>query len=378
MDHSSHITDRQSAVARAGMMSERGPQLSVVTSPLRLAQPAECAPDDWSAALAQLLDWLGIAVEFVPAARSRRLPRMTDWALAASNAVPAPPVFSPWIGWSPAAFQHGGLAGLPLADFAASYLIDHARGAAARQGGFDLMLLSPHPAQCPVDEDCGVPLPRAGLMRRMIRAAHAEGRERLAIIVHARQRNALACQLLAAGKGPSHEAPALDIVTIEQALPALMAGSPRWDAIIAMPDVRSIVFTLLSEVSGVRKAWPMMWHGRGLRLAGCEIAGEGLTRIPLDAPALIHALALVLHEGGVARGAWRLYAGWAQLRDSGVTTSGRGGDAPYLTQVSDSDFITMLCKGAAVSKRDQPPWRAIKIAQTAISGSQSPLLRVVS
>jgi hypothetical protein len=103
-----------------------------------------------------------------------------------------------------------------------------------------------------------------------------------------------------------------------------------------------------------------------------------VSRLPLDAPALIHALALTLHEAGMGRAAWRLHDAWARLRDSGVTSMGRGTDAPYVSAVADDAFLTMLCRDGAVSKRPQMPWRALKNAQIANSGGHLPTLRVVA
>ena len=358
------------------------PVLAVVTSRFRLMQSEQPAPDAWADGLAKLLGWLRVDAELLPPARPSRLPRMADW-----RGTSVAPVFAPWTGWSPAAFQHGGIAGLPQAQYVASYLIDHARGATgsvagigAGQGGTDIVLMSPHPAACADDEAGSVPNPRAAVMRAMIRAARAEGRDRIAIILHARQRNTIARQLLAAGKGLTGDGLALDILAIEDALPALMSGAAPWDAVIAMPDLRSTVFTLMGHTSGVHRAWPMLWftaEGK-LRLVTSEAPGEGASRLAFDAPALIHALALSLHEAGIGRAAWRLHDAWARLRDSGVTTAGHGGDGPYVSMVDDKVFLDLLMQGGAVNKRPQRPWRALKNAEIANPGSQFPQLRVVT
>lgn len=375
MDHSSQTSPLFKADRSRPDAPGQGAVLSIVSARLPLGHPAEPAPQAWQDALAALLEWTGVEAEFVPAQPARRLPRMADWGLAPQAAAP---VFAPWIGWSPSAFQHGGLPGLPQAQFVASYLIDHARGAAPAQSGIDLVLMSPHPSVCVAEDAGSPPLPRLPVLKAMIRAARAEGRERLAIIVHARQRGGIARQLLAADRDLTRDGVRLDILAIEDALPALLAGRAGWDAIIAMPDLRSIVFAVLAQTSGVRGAWPMLWYGRGLQMVTCEAAGEGMARLSLDAPALIHALALALREAGAGRAAWRLHDAWARLRDSGVTSAGRGDDAPYVTVVKDSDFIAMLQRDAAVSKRAQQPWRAIKNAKSANPGSQSPVLRIVS
>lgn len=324
--------------------------LSLVPSGLQLAQPGEPAPQDWQAGTAMIAEWLGIDITFVPAAPLHA------------------PVFAPWIGWNPAAFQHGGVPGLPMADYVASYCIDHARAALARHDGIDLVLLSPHPAQCAPEEERGAPLPRAGLLTAMINAARAEGRETIAIIVHARQRDMITAM---------NEAPGTDVLMIEDALPALMAGRSPWDAIIAMPDLRSTIFTVLSHAGSLPKAWPMVWMGRGLQLVTSEAAGARAGCLPLDAQGLIHALSLTLHHMGAPRAAWRLHDAWARLRDSGVTTAGRGPDAPYVSVVPDAEFLSMLQRDAAASRRPQKSWRAIENQINTPRGSQIPVLRVI-
>jgi len=351
------------------------PALAVVSARFRLAQPDAPAPAAWEAATRDLLDWLGIEAEFLPAARPRRLVRMAEWVAPADAA----PVFAPWTGWSPAAFQHGGLPGLPRALFAASYALDHPRGAAPGQGGTDMVLMSPHPAECIAEDAGGVPIPRAGVLKAMIAAARTEGRERIAIVLHARQRNAVARLLMAADRSLTREGPTLDILTIEDALPPLIDGARLWDAVIAMPDLRGTVFTLLAHASGVRGPWPMLWHAaNGVRMVTAEAPGEGWSRLALDAVLLIQALALTLGAAGARRAAARLHEGWARLRDSGITTAARGTDAPYVTLVSDTEFLALLCAGKAASRRPQPAWRALDGANCAPVGSQTPTLRVVS
>lgn len=381
MNHSTHFSEEPAAAAASNRV--RGvprPGLALVTARFQLAQPDQPAPDTWREGLDGLLGWLGIVAEFVPVAPSRRLPRMTDWALpAASGATRRAPVFAPWLGWSPSAFQHGGLAGMPSAQFAASYLTDQGIGrGAAQAAGIDLVLMSPHPALCATEDAGGVPMPRADVLKAMIRAARNEGREKLAIILHARQRNGIARQLLAADRALTRDGLAIEILTIEEALRPLMAGASAWDAIIAMPDLRSIVFTLLAEVTGVRGPWPMLWQGGDALLVCSEAAGEGTIRPSLDAPALVQALALVLHHSGANRAAWRLHEAWARMRDTGLTTPGRGSDAPYVNAIKDTDFIAMLCHGQAGSKRPVKPWRALGQAEVPNSGSLFGGLRVVA
>jgi hypothetical protein len=379
MDQSHQIAGQSAPAAACPPVAPLRPALALVSARFALAEPGEPAPEPWRKGLDALLGWLGIAAEILPAAaRSRGLARMAEWAMP--SAATAAPVFAPWHGWSPAAFQHGGLPGLPRAHFVASYLIDHARGQASGQGGLDLVLLSPHPATCTAEAAGDVPTPPASVLKAMLRTVRAEGRVRIAVIAGSRQRNTLARQLLAAGKGVTGENSTLDLLTIEDALPQLIAGPGRWDALIVMPDWRSTVFTLLNEVSGLGSAWPMLWFDGAGRLAcvTSEAPGEGMSRRPLDAPALIHALTLTLHHRGAGRAAARLHDGWARLRDSGVTNAARGADAPYAKLVDDAAFLDLLVQDAAVSKRAQAPWAALKSEEIAKSGSQMPTLRVVA
>ncbi len=334
--------------------------LVLVRPRLCLGDPQERAPDDWESGLAQLLGWLGMAAE------------RHD-----STAAPGPqaPVFAPWRGCSPAALQHGGSPALPQARFIASYGLDHPRSAPLGRAPLDVVLLSPHPSTCRPATPGGVPCLPAGILHAMLGAARSEGRGRIAVIVHARQRLALA-------------APDCEVLALEDALPRLVSGRAPWDAIIAMPDLRSTVFTLLAGTGGVRGAWPMLWFGadetggRELRLVTAETAGEQGAEgqhLPLDATVLVLALALSLREAGAARAAWRLHEGWARLRDSGVAASSLGaGDAPYVNAVADSAFLALLCGGKVTSQRPQRGWLALKNAEPANSGTRTGPLRVIA
>jgi hypothetical protein len=381
MEMSGQMVERSNDLADSAAVSGRragaGPQLSVVSAPFALALPPEPAPQEWQAATGQLLDWLGVSAAFMPSEMTRRLARLGGWQASAARA----PVFAPWHAWSPTALQYGGLPAMPKAQWVASYLLDHGAEGGVRQRGVDVMLMSPLPSACTVDEAGTPPQPRLAELKAMIAAARAEGRERVAIIVPARQRNAIARQLMMARQAMRGEGLTLELLSVEEALRPLAAGATCWDAIIAMPDVRGIVFTLLSGASGVRGPWPMVWHagagGQGLGWVTCEAAGEGLSRPALDAPALLQALAIALRHGGCLHAARRLHEGWARLRDSGVTTPGRGSDAPYVTTVSDGEFIDRLTAGLIPGKREIPAWRALPLEETAKPGSQMRPLRVV-
>jgi hypothetical protein len=386
MEQSRLIADPAPALAAVSRPAAGArPALAAAQARLDIAAPAEPAPAAWAQGLAALLGWLRIDAVTVPApmpapssiAAALRLPRLARREAGRDSHAP---LFAPWLGWGPAAFQHGGLPGLPCADFAVSYALDHPRGAArGRHVGLDLMLISPHPARCSALAPGDVPGPDAGLLLAMIAAARAEGRTRIALVCHARQRNALACALLAAQHRLVREGLALDILAIEDVLVPLIDGAMPWDAIIAMPDLRGTVFTVITRTTGVPGPWPMLWHGRaGVAAITSEAPGEGLSRLPLDAPALIGALALALRGAGMVAAGQRLHEGWARLRDSGVTTAGRGTDAPYVAAVEDVAFIARLCAEQAASRRPQAPWRALGQAKNATSGSQTPRLCVVS
>ena len=337
---------------------DRRARFTVVSSQLRLGQPPEPAPDDWRAGFGQLVGWLGIDAQLVADARPRSLKQVAGWAIPGAALADAP-VFAPWLCWSPTAFQHRGLSGLPRAHWVASYLLDHSIGLASRQRGVDCVLMSPHPAMCEQGEATGIPQPRAAVLQTMIHAAKAEGREKLAIIVLARQRNAIAQQLLLADRFLTRGEIALDIIPIEAAIGPLMRGAAPWDAVIVMPELRGFVFAMLAEASGVDGAWPMLWHGAQLTLITSEAQGEGLARRPLDAAVLIHALALCLNHAGNGHAAIRLHEAWARLRDSGVTTPARGSPAPYVTQLAETAFVERLCNQGTASRRPMPVWRAL-------------------
>lgn len=362
VDQTSPATNHSPARAARG----RAALALVGSAPLSLACPHDPAPQEWEAGLARLLGWLGVALAGQPSAREQRQPA---------------PVFAPWIGWSAAAFQHGGAPGLPQAQFATSYGVDHPRGKALTRGRCDVVLLSPHPAHCA--PEAGIVLPQPAVMRAMLDAAEAEGRGRIAIILHASQREAVAAMLQAAGTWPG----AINILAIEEALVPLAAGRAPWDAIIAMPDLRSTVFALVAQAAGLQGAWPMLWYdsapgGRTLRLVTCEVAGcgQGAVVLPLDATALVLALALGLDQAGARRAALRLHEAWVHLRDSGVTTAGRGvGDAPYVNVIPEAEFIALLCRPAAPARRPVQGWLALKKASdVAIFGNRNAALRVTA
>jgi hypothetical protein len=360
----------EAPVARGG--------LRVVSGGLRLAEPVAASDPEWQAAFADLVAWLGIAIEPVAAPRPQGLRKMADWARAAAGAGGAVQ-FTPWQVISPIAFQHGGHADFPRADWIASYLFDHAAGIGHRTGPLDLMLLSPHPSACHAEEAGAQPLPRRAITGAMIRAARAEGRCRIAIIVPSALRNSFARQLLLADRELTRDGMELEIIAIEQALAGLTLARPRWDALIIMPELRSIVFALLAEATGIRAAWPMLWHGpRGLVQVTSEALVEAGARLPLDAPVLVQSLAVTLHQSGMSSAARRLNDACVRLRDNGVVTPSRGSPAPYANTRSDAEFVGLICAGMGIGNRPVPAWRALGNAPAAGTSADPVRLCIIS
>lgn len=352
--------------------------LQLVSNGLRLAEPVEASDPAWADATARLLDWLQIAVEPVALRRVQGLGRVADWARAAAGPATAPR-FAPWQPISPVALQHPASPELPRADWVASYLFDHASGGAVGVGARDLVLMSAHPARCEPEEDGAAPLPRLAILEAMIRAARAEGRFRIALIVPARQRSAAARQLLQVERALTREGLTIEVLGIEQALGELVLAHPCWDALIVSPPLRSIVFALLVQASGIAGPWPMLWHGAaGLAVVASEALCEAGARLPLDAPVLVQALALTLREAGMTPAALRLYESFAHVRGSGVVTPTRGSPAPYVTQVDDAQFVALVCGGAAPGRRAVPQWRALPDSPPPGTTGEAVRLRVVA
>ncbi|MFN3864457.1 MAG: hypothetical protein ACK4RT_09280 [Erythrobacter sp.] len=327
---------------------------------LRLADPVAAPDPQWRAAFADLIAWLGVTVDPVAAGRPAALCKLADWRRGAAGADRAVR-FMPWQAISPVALQQASAAPLPHAQWIASYLFDHSVGGGrVHRKPLDLMLISPRPAACAADEAGAPALPRPALIQAMIRAARAEGRSRIAIIVPAALRNGFARQLLAGGRAFARAGLELDIIAIEQALGALTLERPAWDALIVMPRLRGIVFALLAEASAIRAPWPMLWHGsRGVELVTSEALCEAGARLPLDAPVLVQSLAITLHHAGMTAAARHLHEACVRLRDKGVVTPSRGSCAPYANTHSDAQFISLICAGMGIGSRPVPRWRAL-------------------
>lgn len=334
-------------------------RLHLVTGRLLLSASSEGAPSEWQQAFDALIARHQIALQFVPPERMAGLTQMRRWAGGAGSASPAP-VFSPWHCFSPVAFQPSGQRlALPRAQWAASYLFDSGvdRPVAARS--VDIMLLSPHPDACSLEEDGVSALPRLAVLSAMIRAAREEGRERVAIIVSAPARSAMARRLLGADRALTQGRFELEIVSVEDAIGRMIGGAPGWDAVIALPELRSIVCAALAQTCAVPGPWPLLWHDGGLRLVTSEALGDQPARLPLDATVLIQSLALVARAAGLGHEAQCLHESWARLRDRGVTTPARGSSLPYATTLGDAEFIELALAEPSGQARPVPGWKAI-------------------
>ena len=349
----------------------------VLGTTLNLAQPNEPVPEDWQQAITGLCDWLGIRIEHVPQRGAKGLKEVVNWAKGDAP-LQAAPVFAPWQSCSPVLFQNSLGHGLPAGDWIGSYLLDHAVGKTGTRAGLDVLLMSPHPAACRHDDGCGTPLPQLSLIKTMIGAARFEGRKKLAIIVHARSRNSVIKQLLLADRSLTREGITVDIVAIEDALANLVRSAGRWDAIIAMPDLRSIVFALMAQANETQGPWPMLVHGRNLAAIGAEALNNGSFRLLLNAPLLVQSLALAAFNAGLTNAARRLHEGAAQLSLRGVITQGEHSIAPYVTKISDAEYIRLICAGAAISTRAIPEWRAFGGIGTPANASKPSRLHVVA
>lgn len=339
------------------------PGLTVIAgATLTLGYPAaNGAPDAWTNAIAKLSRWLDLTIDQVPQRPVSGLRHVATWAAAARSAASAPaaPMFAPWLGWSPVGLQQPGTATLPRANWIGSYLHDHGTGKPSRSSTLDIQLLSPLPAACVTEDDDGAPLARPDVLQAMIEAVRREGREKIVIVTDARRRNAMIRQMLLVDRSVVRDAPGIEVQTIEDTLCELVRHPARWDAIIVLPDLRSLVFALLAEVTGNRNPWPMVWHHRTVTMIASETLQDDGRSLPLNAPLLIETLALAADHAGFSLAAQRLAQGAARLWDNGTLTSGRGSVAPYVTEVSDEEFIDQLCQGVARGHRTVPRWRAL-------------------
>lgn len=365
-----------------GAPKTRPPELTVVTrAALSLGVPAaDGVPAAWAAAIDRLARWLDLTIEQVAQRPKSGLRHVTAWAAAARSAThaPAAPTFAPWLSWSPVALQHPSAAALPRASWIGSYLHDHGTGKPNSRTAVDIQLLSPLPAACLPDDAEDAPLPRPDVLQAMIEAAQREGRDKVAIVTDARRRNAMIRRMLLLDRSVTRDLAEIDVMTVEDHLCELVRHPARWDAIIVLPDLRSLVFALLAEITGIRTPWPMVWHHRTVSMVSSESLDDRAADLPLNAPLLIESLALAASHAGFSLAAQRLAQGAARLWDCGIVTPGRGSVAPYVTEVSHEDFIDQLCRGVAKGQRTVPRWRALTPDTPARAQREPAHLRVVA
>jgi hypothetical protein len=334
------------------------PQLSLVSSTLALAEPSQAPGEDWASAMDRLIEGMEIAIERCSQGRQPGLMARARQAMGSTGET-APPVFAPWLSWSPTAFQAGAQAHqVPRARWAASYLFDSGAGRPSTRPSIDLVLMSPLPAACEADLAANPAMPRMGVLKAMIAAARAEGRQKLAIILPEANRNAMAAMLVAACDAGTREQLEVEILPIEEAAVRIQSNVIDWDAIIAMPQLRGIVFAMIGQWSGVTAPWPMLWHDGDLTMVASEALDKSAP-LALDATLLIQALALAARHGGCGAVAERLHESWAALRDRGLATSSRGSPAPYVSQVCEAEFIDLAITARPPDGRVLPAWQGI-------------------
>ncbi|WP_379923643.1 hypothetical protein [Erythrobacter sp. R86502] len=309
-------------------------------------------PEAWQQGLDQILEWLDLDLPIAVKSASTRLGQLAEWAAPGLGAECAA-VFAPWRVTSPAMLQNADGGSALQVTWLASYLFDYGAGKLPRGGPLDLVLMSPHPSACDQAQAGYSPLPRARLMRTMIAAAKAEGRRKLAIIVDAGSRNAMISQLLLADRSLTRDGIEIEILSVEDALGVLVRQLDCWDALIVMPQWRSIIFALLAELSRIKQPWPLLWYRRGLQLVTSEAIGPRVGKQALDAPLLVLGLIAAMRQQGQPQAAQQLYEGAAQLWDRGIATPGRPSVAPYAHHLSDEEFLLQVIK-AAPAKNHRP------------------------
>lgn len=373
----------QPASQPATELSGCSPGLRLVESPcLMLARPSpDRTPEAWRAGIDRLGRWLDLDFAHVPQRHASGLQRVTGWAAAAASgregSAHAPPVFAPWQCWSPVSLQQPGKVALPCASWVGSYLYDGGNAKPLTRGAADIQLLSPLPSACLPGDGEAQPIPRPDTLRAMIDAARREERDRIVIVTDIQRHNAMIRQLLLLDRSLTRERMQIEVISIETALCRLVQDRSRWDAIIVLPDLRSLIFAMLAQLHGISSPWPMLWHHRGVTMICAEQLDADAGDLPLDGPLLVQTLALAARQAGLSVIAGRLIQGAARLWDCGIVTPGRGSVAPYVTEVSDRDFIEQLCKGVAGGQRTVAHWRAVASGALPLAAPRPTRLRLV-
>lgn len=345
----------------------------------RLAVPAGDVPDAWQHGLKALVNWLGIELATAPSPAARRFSHLTEWASVTGGASPTA-VFAPWQTTATASLLQpsSGAGGAGQATWIASYLFDYGAARLPRRSPLDVMVMSPLPWACEEAQAGHAPLPSLRLITTMIAAAKAQERSRLAIIVDAASRNTITGQLLIADRALTREGIDIAILPVEEALRTLVRQCEAWDALIVMPQWRSVTTALLTELSGVTQPWPLLWYRRALQQVTSEAVAGTSAQLGCDAPLLVLSLAAALQEQGQPFAARKLYDAAAQLWERGVATPGRPSEAPYSHHLSDAEFLQHLTvTSPAASGRLPQPWRALTQAGEATRPRAVPDLRLV-
>lgn len=362
---------------------DQAPRLRLVGGRgLTLAHPVpDDAPAGWQAAIESLAQWLDLDLVQVPQRPESGLRRVTAWAASAASvpaaASTAPPVFAPWRCWSPISLQQPDKVAMPRASWVGSYLYDYGVGKPLHRGPVDIQLLSPLPDALIPGHGNDAQVPRPSVLQAMLRAAQREGRDKIAIITDAHRRNAMIRQLLHVDRSITRDKAQIDVLSIENALCELVQGRSRWDAIIVLPDLRSVVFAMLAQMHGSKNAWPMVWHNRDVAMICAETLDETAGGLSFSAPLAIQALALAADHAGLTLVAGRLIQGAVRIWDCNIVTPGHGSVAPYVTEISDQDFIDQLCRGVAGGQRSTARWRAIAPCAVSPAPRQPARLSVV-
>ena len=333
--------------------------LTLVSGSLALSHPDETLPKEWGQAIEALTCALGIDAHWVSSDQPASLIEKARRAVGTGNASHTP-AFAPWRVVSPTVFQLGkeNLA-VRDAQWVASYLFDFGAACPAANSSVDLVLMSPCPQTCVLDDSVVGPLPRLNTLASMVRAAADEGRTSLAIVVREAARATLASRLLGFDASLNEASLKVEFVSIEEAVVKMQRGSLEWDAVIAMPELRGVVFAMLQQATGILGPWPMLWFDRGLRMVTCETLDRAGVPIDLDATALLQSLALFASHSARQYAAQRCFQSWAAVRDSGVITPSRSSSAPYVNEIEEAAFIDRAASNGGQTSRPLPSWKGI-------------------
>ncbi len=345
----------------------------VSSSTLNLCQPLpDAVPAAWQTATVLVAQQLGFDVRQVPKHTASWLKELIPWVSSTMTAPPAP-IFAPWRSWSPEALQQVSQLALPNASWVSTYVFGKQPKRPGSRDVIDIMLMSPLPGGCAPDHL----IPQPKVLQAMIEAARSENRRKVTIVTDAQRRNGIVMHLLFLDLADNRYTMAIDVVSIEDALSELAGDPASGDAIIVLPDLRSLVFAMLSEITGISGPWPMMWHERNTCMISCEAIGNMGRSIPLDVSLLVQALALAAKRAGLISTAERLGGAAAALEECGG-----GGDSERFVgrdrvSLSDEDMIKTLGRSIASGQGAYPLWHAVAPRGALAKTRLSPRLTLV-